>query len=124
MEALDTRRLEPLAPAHRENIVKGSLWMVGISIALFFLPVVNGLIGGFVGGYKVGSTGRAIVAAILPGFIAGAALWGLMSVFDHPVMGLFSGIAASLWIALANLGVLIGAAVGGAVASSKSSAYR
>ena len=48
-----------------EGIFAGSAWMVPLSMALFFLPLINGLVGGFVGRYKVGSVERALLAAIL-----------------------------------------------------------
>lgn len=47
-----------------------ALWMVGISLLLFFLPAINGLIGGAVGGYKAGSAMRGL------GAIGGAAAPG------------------------------------------------
>lgn len=104
--------------ANREgtSVVASALWMIGISLVLFFLPAVNGLIGGAVGGYKAGSLGRAVSAAILPAVVVGLATWGLIALLDAPVLGLISGVAVSIWALLSSIGLLIGAAIGGAVA--------
>jgi hypothetical protein len=99
----------------RSSIVVGSLWMVGLSLALFFVPAINGFVGGLVGGYKVGGPGRALTAGILPAIVVGLGLWVLLAVVDAPVIGLLSGIALTALIVLSSLGLLIGAAIGGAV---------
>jgi hypothetical protein len=98
---------------HKSNIVIASLWMIGITLALFFLPVINGLIGGFVGGRKAGSIKRALAAAILPAIVAGLGLWGLLTYFDLPVIGAVAGAAVSLLVLLSDVGIFIGAAIGG-----------
>lgn len=101
------------------SILASSLWMIGISLLLFFLPAINGLIGGAVGGYKAGSTGRAISAAALPAAVVGLAIWGLIALFDAPVLGFISGVAVGLWALFSSLGVLLGALIGGALAPSR-----
>lgn len=101
----------------QENVLKGSLWMVGITIALFFLPLINGLVGGLVGGYKVGGVGRALVAAILPAVIVGLGLWLLLAVMGLPLVGIIAGVAVSGWIALTEISLFVGAAIGGAIGS-------
>lgn len=104
------------------SVIASSLWMIGISLVLFFLPAINGLIGGAVGGYKAGSVGRALSAAVLPAIIVGLAIWGLIALFDAPVVGFISGIAVGMWALFSSIGLLIGAAVGGAVAPSHGTA--
>ena len=56
----------PTAPPpsldHHTGVVAGAVWMVVLSLALFFVPGLNGLIAGLVGGYLVGSPGRALAA--------------------------------------------------------------
>jgi hypothetical protein len=112
---------EPTVPAPRQgSVVEGSLWMVGLTIALFFLPLVNGLIGGFVGGYKVGSTKRALASALLPAFVVSVGLWILLMLFNLPVVGLFAGAVAGVAILLADIGILIGAVIGGSLSSRRS----
>lgn len=100
--------------ADSTNLVLGSLWMVGLTLALFFLPLVNGLIGGFVGGYKVGSVGRALLAAILPAIFAAMGLWILFAMLDAAGWGLLAGLTLGVIIALADAGIFVGAALGGA----------
>lgn len=67
----------------RSSIISGSLWMIAISVVLFFVPLINGLVGGFVGGYKVGGAGRALVAAILPAAVVAVVLFGAPRVRAH-----------------------------------------
>lgn len=108
-----TRR-EPLEPRRsRTSVVLGAVWMVVISLVLFFLPAINGLIGGLVGGYKVGSAGRALVAAILPAVIVGVGFWILLAAVGVPIWGIFGGLAIGLLIALSELGLFVGALLGG-----------
>ena len=95
------------------NIIAGSLWMVAISLALFFLPAVNGLIGGLVGGFKVGSPRNALIAAILPALVIGAGLVFLLNVLGFPVLGFFAGAAVGSLVALSEVGLILGALLGG-----------
>lgn len=103
----------------RTSVVVGSAWMVVISLALFMVPLVNGIVGGAVGGYKVGTVKRALVAAILPAVVVATGLWGLFAFFDAPVLGFFAGTASAVFIALADVGLFIGAAAGAAVANAQ-----
>ena len=105
-----------MAQGQDSSIVASSLWMIAISLLLFFLPAVNGLVGGAVGGYKAGSLMRGVSAAILPAIVVGFSLWGLLAVFDAPILGFFGGLAVGLWALISSVSVLIGAAVGGVVA--------
>lgn len=111
--------LREVPPEDRKNIVTGSLWMVGLSILLFFVPGINGLVGGFVGGYKVGGVQRALLAAVLPALVVAAGLWALMAVMDLGVLGLFAGLAIGGVILFSDIGLFIGAAIGGAVSNKK-----
>jgi hypothetical protein len=94
--------------------------MIVISLVLFFLPAVNGLVGGAVGGYKAGSAGRGIVAAVLPSIVVGLSLWGLLAAFDRPILGFFGGVAVGLWALISSVALLIGAAIGGVMAPDRS----
>jgi hypothetical protein len=95
--------------------------MVGLSLALFFVPAINGFVGGLVGGYKVGGTGRALAAAILPAIVVALGLWILLAVLDAPVIGFLSGIALVGLIVISSLGLLLGAIIGGAVSDKSHS---
>ena len=103
----------------RTNVFVAALWMVGITIALFFLPLVNGLIGGLVGGYKAGNWKRALLAAVIPALAIGIILWLLLIAFDVPVLGMLAGATAGVLIVAADLGVFVGALIGGAYAQSR-----
>jgi hypothetical protein len=110
---------EPMWPRRGESatLLGGAFWMVVISVALFFMPLVNGLIGGFVGGYMVGTPKRGLVAAILPAVIVAIATWLLLALVQLPVFGLVAGFTVLMLVLLADVGLFIGAALGGAVAA-------
>jgi len=110
-----------MAQAKDSSILASSLWMIVISLVLFFLPAINGLIGGTVGGYKAGSAGRGLTAAVLPAVVVGLGLWGIFAIFDAPVIGFFGGLAVGIWALISSVGLLIGAAIGGAVAPARRS---
>lgn len=101
-----------------------ALWMIVISVLLFFLPVINGLIGGAVGGYKAGSASRGLGAAILPAIIVGVGIWLLLAVFNAPILGFLAGMAFGLWALVSSIGLLIGAAIGGAMSPSRADVIR
>jgi hypothetical protein len=101
------------------TVVAASLWMIAISLALFFLPALNGLIGGAVGGYKAGSAGRGLTAAVLPAIVVGAVLWSVFALFDAPILGFFGGLALGLWALISSVGVLVGAIIGGMIAPER-----
>lgn len=108
-----------MAGYDRSSVVASSLWMVGISLVLFFLPAFNGVIGGIVGGYKAGTPRRALSAAVLPAIAVLFGVWGLMAAFDHAVIGFISGVAAGIWAVFSSIGLFIGALIGGAIAPSR-----
>lgn len=107
--------LDHAARQDQGRILVPALWMMGISLALFFLPVINGLIGGFVGGMKAGSVRNALIAAVLPAVAVAVGLWILLSLLGMPIIGIFAGTAIGIWILLSDLGLFIGAAIGGAM---------
>lgn len=98
------------------SLIVGSLLMIGVTLLLFFIPAVNGFIGGLVGGYKVGSVKRGILAALLPAVVAGIGLWIITALLSAPIVGMFAGAAVTVIIALSEVGLFIGAVVGGALA--------
>lgn len=110
--------------ARETSLVVSALWMIGISLVLFFLPAINGLIGGAVGGYKAGSAKRGLGAALLPAIIVGVGIWLLLAVFDAPILGFLAGFAVGLWALISSIGLLIGAAIGGAVSPHPSHTIR
>jgi hypothetical protein len=104
------------APA---SVVTGAAWMVGLSLALFFMPAVNGLVGGFVGGYKMRSLRRALLAALLPAVIVATVLGLLFSLIGTPGLGVLAGSSAGLLILFSDLGLFVGAVLGAALGRSQ-----
>src|SRR5688572_30820111 len=109
----------PVLTTDRSSILAGSFWMVAISLALFFLPLINGLVGGFVGGYRVGGVGRALIAAILPAAIVTLGLWLIFAFWNAPVWGLVAGLTGGLLVVLADVGIFLGAAIGGLMSARR-----
>jgi len=106
------------------SLVVSALWMLVISMLLFFLPALNGLIGGAVGGFKAGSVKRGLIAALLPALAAGLGIWALLAVFNAPIIGFLSGLAFGIWALISSIGLLIGAMVGGAMAPPRPAEVR
>ena len=46
-------------------------WMGGLSLLLFWMPIVGPLVAGLVGGKKAGSVKRAVIAVFLPALLLG-----------------------------------------------------
>ncbi len=103
----------------KSNVFTAALWMVGITVALFFLPLINGLIGGAVGGYKAGDWKRALAAAVIPAAVVTAALWLILIALGLPVIGFVAGATAGVLILLADVGIFVGALAGGLVAQNR-----
>lgn len=97
----------------RGNVVTASLLMVGITLVLFFLPFINGLIGGAVGGYVLADVKRAVLAAILPAVLVSLLLMGIFALFGSPIIGIFAGMTAAALVFFADVGIFIGAVIGG-----------
>ncbi len=101
------------------NVIEGSLWMIGISLVLFFIPMLNGLIGGFVGGYRVGTPKKAMMSAFLPAVVVAVGLWLMLMAFGLPVAGFFTGITVAMLIVLSEVGLFVGAFIGGMAGEQK-----
>jgi hypothetical protein len=90
------------------------VWMLVLSVLLFWMPVGGPLIAGFVGGRRSGGIGNAIIATLLPGLIIGAATFFLASLLTgFPLIGFLAGMGG-LWLALAHVGPMLIAAIIGA----------
>jgi hypothetical protein len=96
------------------SITSGMLWMLFISILLFWLPVIGPLIAGIVGGKKAGGIGAAIMAVFLPAIIVGVGAFAFASVLSGlPAFGMIAALGG-VTLALMNVGpLLVGAIVGG-----------
>jgi hypothetical protein len=113
--------MEATTGGHRgtSNMATGAVWMIAITLLLFFVPLINGLVGGIVGGYKVGDWKHALGAAVLPALVVALGLGLLVAAFQAPMLGMVGGAAAGLVVLLADLGMFIGAAIGGILAQSR-----
>jgi hypothetical protein len=98
--------------ATQQRIVKSSLWMVFVSVGLFFLPALNGLIAGLIGGRRAGNVRRSLLAALAAGVVVAVATWLLLSLLS-PRMGAVAGVLVFSWIVASEAGLLTGAALGG-----------
>ncbi len=88
--------------------------MLVLSILLFWMPIAGPLIAGFVGGRKSGTVGNAILAAILPGVLIGAAAFFFASLLTlNPLFGFLAGLGG-VGLALAHVGPMLVAAIIGA----------
>ena len=99
------------------SIVKGCLWMLIITVLLFWLPLIGPLVAGFVGGKRAGGIGAGIMAAILPAILVGGLMFALAAMMTGiPVLGVVAGMGG-LALALSLVGpLLIGAVIGGVFA--------
>jgi len=101
----------------RSSIVGASVWMLVISLLLFWLPFVGPLLGGVVGGRKAGGVGRAILAALVPAFVCAALLFVLATFLTAmPLIGAVAAAGGFVLVA-AHVGpMILGAILGGLMA--------
>jgi hypothetical protein len=102
---------------NRGSILAGFLWMLVLSIVLFWLPLLGPLIAGFVGGKAAGSPGRAFVAALLPAIVVAVCVFILSLLTFLPFVGILVGGGLVVSAAAHSVPLLIGALIGGATAS-------
>jgi len=89
--------------------------MGGLTLLLFWLPVLGPLIAGLVGGVKAGTVGRAVAAVFVPALLTGVlAAGGVSYLADVWPWGLLAGLGAVV-ICLLNVVPLFAGAVAGAV---------
>lgn len=102
---------------NNNNVIKASLWMLLISVILFWLPVIGPLLAGIVGGEKAGNVGSAILAVFLPAIVLAAALFIMMTLLSgFPMIGVAAGISGFI-LATINFGpLLLGALIGAVLA--------
>lgn len=99
------------------SIIMGMIWMMIISLLLFWLPGLGPLLAGIVGGKTAGGVGAGMIAALLPGillsavlFFAGTLLTGL------PVIGAIAAMGVMTLVLINIIPLLIGALIGGLLA--------
>jgi hypothetical protein len=103
-----------MAAATTGSVGRGMVWMLVLSILLFWMPIAGPLIAGFVGGRRSGGVGNAILATILPGLLIGAAAFFLATLLTGvPLFGFMAGLGGA-GLALAHVGPMLVAAIVGA----------
>lgn len=90
--------------------------MLLLSLLLFWLPLLGPLVAGFVGGWIIKRPWPAVAVTLIPEVVLGLLIWGVLTVFDHPLLGALAGATTFLVIAFQGIPMLIGAFVGGTVA--------
>ena len=102
------------------SVVGAMLWMIVISILLFWLPMVGPFIAGIVGGKKAGGVGRALSACFLPALIAAVFVFIMLTLGGVPfagfILGSIFGGALVIYILTHGFSLVCGAIVGGALA--------
>lgn len=104
------------ADTQRGSILSGTLWMLVLSILLFWLPVIGPLIAGFVGGRKSGGVGPALVSSIIPAILAAALLLLIGTGFGLPLIGAIVGAGVFVVILIEMVPMILAAIVGGVTA--------
>jgi hypothetical protein len=98
------------------SVMSGMLWMLGLALLLFWIPVVGPLIAGFVGGRKSGSVGSAIISSIIPAALASGLFLLIGAAFGVPIIGAIVGAGLFVVILVELVPMTIAAIVGGATA--------
>lgn len=96
------------------SIIKASGVMLGMSVLLFWLPIIGPAVAGFMGGKRAGNVPNAVIAVFLPGL----AFWALSALAGGflsslPVVGLLFGIAGQAVGLMSTIPLLVGAVIGG-----------
>jgi hypothetical protein len=104
------------ANSQQGSIISGTLWMIGLAILLFWLPVIGPLIAGFVGGRKSGGVGGALISSIIPALLAAGLLLLIGSVFGVPLLGAVAGAGLFIILLVETIPMMLAAIVGGAMA--------
>lgn len=101
----------------KAKLTSAMLWMLLISILLFWLPLFGPLIAGIIGGKKAGGVISAITAVFLPAIILGAVAFAFTAIASGlPMIGMVAGLGG-LSLAMFNVGpLLLGAIIGGILA--------
>jgi hypothetical protein len=101
----------------RSSIVGASLWMLVITLLLFWLPFLGPLLGGIVGGRKAGGVGRGILAALVPAFVIGVLLLMLATLLTGmPLIGAVAAAGGFVLVAAQVGPMILGAILGGLLA--------
>lgn len=106
-----------MAEAKKGSMLMGSVWMIVISLLLFWVPGIGGFIGGIVGGKVAGGVGSALMAWLLSSILL-AILFGVLGTLlsGMILIGAIAGLGG-LVIGFIDAGArLLGAVIGGFLA--------
>jgi hypothetical protein len=94
-------------------MIAGMLWMLLISVLLFWFPG-GAFVAGLVGGKKAGDVGAAILAVFFPGIVLCLLLFFFSSLLTGmPLIGALAASGGFFWYS-SNIGLLLlGAILGG-----------
>ena len=107
---------EPTKDA-KGSLSSAMIWMLVLSLLLFWLPVLGMFIAGLVGGRKAGSVATAVAAALLPSVAVAVAMFFLATVLTGmPVLGAIAGLGAGALVVANVVPLLAGAVLGGVLA--------
>jgi hypothetical protein len=101
----------------RGGVAKAMVWMLVLSVLLFWLPVLGMFIAGLVGGRKAGGVGAALGAALLPALVIAVAMFFMATVLTGmPVLGAIAGFGAGALVVASVVPLVAGAVLGGILA--------
>jgi hypothetical protein len=106
-----------VARERRGNLWSGMNWMAGLSLLLFWLPVVGPMIAGAVGGWKAGDLRRALLAVFLPAVGTGILVAVGIGWLTHLAFWGFLAGLGGLVLALLNVGPMLVGAIAGGIAA-------
>jgi len=95
------------------------LIMFVLSLLLGWIPFVGPAVAGFVGGMQAGTTGGALVAAIIPSLLVTAIVWLLGVVLDLAIIATLLGIGLFMVLLVGTIPLLLGAWIGGYMAEGR-----
>ena len=105
--------------AEQGKILGPSIWMIVVSLLLFWLPGFGPLIAGYVGGRMAGNVSAAFSAALLPMVVAGLGVFIAVTLIGLPFIGVIAGTALVIYIIAHEIALIAGAVIGGLLASAK-----
>ena len=105
--------------AEQGKVLGPSIWMIVVSLLLFWLPGFGPLIAGYVGGRMAGNVSAAFSAALLPMVVAGLGVFIAVTLIGLPFIGAIAGTALAIYILVHEIALIAGAVIGGLLASTK-----
>ncbi len=107
----------------RQNrrFVSASITMGLLTASLFFIPIVNGVVGGAVGGYKVASPLQAVYVVLVVIPPLAIVLYLIYSTAGAPVFGVPYHPSVITLISTGCVGLLLGAVLGGIAGAARGS---